>query len=48
MCDNGHIPQQEPSSQLTRAIFPDSSSSVSLRRAFMLFTISRTKLQFSP
>lgn len=39
---------KSPAPQLTRAIFPDSSSSVSLRRAFMLFTISRTKLQFSP
>ena len=38
----------EPSPQLTRAIFPASSSSVSLRRAFMLLTISRTKLQVNP
>lgn len=33
---------------LTRASLPASSSSVSLRRARTLFTISRTRLQLSP
>lgn len=49
LCNNGHFtPSRSLASQLTRAILPASSSSVSLRRALMLFTISRTKLQFSP
>lgn len=49
--DKGHLTYtQDPdvAYQLTRAIFPASSSSVSLRSTLMLFTISRTKLQFNP
>lgn len=40
------VPRVGP--QLTRASLPASSSSVSLRRARTLFTISRTRLQLSP
>lgn len=44
----GTLSNALPPPQLTRAILPASSSSVSLRSALMLFTISWTKLQFSP
>ena len=48
--DSGELPSVRPASRppLTSASLPASSSSVSLRRALTLFTMSRTKLQLSP